>query len=170
MLKQDLFYKEEKTLELAKNTLKSYADLTKEKHDYERLIKEYEELLSQTRVLSKVGDRLHKKINKTNELVKEKNKRLEETLELLLTEKAGRQAILITFIFFLIIFILTEVFLDPVVEKWAHQTFPNRNSIEVIFGLGIKIIIALLLRPIEFFVEKVLIKKARMKQLKQLLP
>lgn len=170
MLKQDLFYKEEKTLELAKNTLKSYADLTKEKHDYERLIKEYEELLSQTRVLSKVGDRLHKKINKTNELVKEKNKRLEETLELLLTEKAGRQAILITFIFFLIIFILTEVFLDPVVEKWAYQTFPNRNSIEVIFGLGIKIIIALLLRPIEFFVEKVLIKKARMKQLKQLLP
>ena len=164
-LKGELFEKELLVLRGAKKTL---AEPTSESHtreQLEKLVSEYEDLLNQTKVLAKIGDKLHKKMNKANEQIAEKNRKLEETLELLLAEKAGRQAIAITMIFFLVVFILTEIFIDPSVELWAHEVFPTQTFVELVAGLSVKIAIALTLRPIEYVIEKFLIRRARNKRI-----
>lgn len=164
----ELFEKELLVLKEAKKTIAEPTSDSHTREQLEMLVSEYEDLLNQTKVLAKIGDKLHKKMNKANSQIAEKNRKLEETLELLLTEKAGRQAIAITMIFFLIVFILTEIFIDPSVELWAHEVFPTQTFIELVAGLSVKIAIALTLRPIEYLIEKFLIRRARNKKINSL--
>ena len=63
-MRGELFEKELLVLRGAKKTL---AEPTSESHtreQLEKLVSEYEDLLNQTKVLAKIGDKLHKKIRR----------------------------------------------------------------------------------------------------------
>ncbi len=123
------------------------------------LCNSYEELLDQSKLITKVSDRLQKKINKSNEDLEQKNVELQDTLDSLTRAKVGRKATTITLVIFIIVFLLAEWGVEPHIDEYALTNFNGYWTILSV-QLGSKAILALLLKPIEMVVEKVLLKQA----------
>ena len=120
----------------------------------------YDELLDQSKLITKVSDRLQKKINKANDELGEKNEQLQESLDALTKARVGRRATTITLIVVITLFLFTEAVLEPPIERFAENTFSDYfESAPLILALLAKGVIALSLRPIEKVVEKRLMKK-----------
>lgn len=123
----------------------------------------YEELVDQSKLITKVSDRLQKKINRVNDQLEGKNAELQETLDDLTKAKVGRKAATIVLIIFMVIFIVVEAFVEPHIDDWADSNFHDDfddNGI-LILTVGIKGVLALLLRPLESLVEKILLRRAK---------
>lgn len=121
----------------------------------------YSELLDQVKLITRISDRLQRKLDQTNEKlnvvnqeIKEKNSQLEKTITDLAEAKIGRKATTLVFVFALILFIVSEVFLEPWIERYYNDFFVS---------LGVKGIIALSIKPLESLIERTLLKKARLK-------
>lgn len=129
--------------------------------EYKKLTDNYGKLLSDAKLITNVSDRLQNRLNKahdklkvSSEEVKRKNKLLEETIDELTKAKVGRRATTIVFMAAILLFIATEVFIEPIVD--VH--FKNN-----IINIGLKGSIALLLKPIDYLVEGYLMRSARKK-------
>lgn len=130
------------------------------KTELESLQKSYDELLDQSKLITKVSDRLQKKINRANEELGDKNLQLQESLDALTKARVGRRATTITLIVVIALFLFTEAVLEPPIERFAVRHFSDYfASAPLILALLAKGIIALSLRPIEKIVEKRLMKK-----------
>ncbi len=118
------------------------------KTEYTNLVSGFEELLNQTKVITKIGDRLQKRLN-------EKNDELQSTIEELVRVKISRKASTIVFIMAIAIFLIVEVFIEPIIE--SHTDF--------YYGLIFKLVLVLSIKPIEMTIEHKLINKAKRKEI-----
>ena len=66
---------------------------------YKELCENYEDLLDQTRLLTKVGDKLQNKLNNINQAINDKNIELQNTIDELTRAKVGRKAATLTLLF-----------------------------------------------------------------------
>ena len=159
--KKNLFERESDIVKLSKTvSLKEDLSLEECKAEFVALIDHFEELVDQSKLITKVSDRLQKKINKANEALEANNEELQHTLDELTQAKVGRKAATITLIVFVVLFLVSEAFVEPVIEDYALDHFSSGTAI-LGFSLGFKGALALLLRPIEKVVEKILLKQAK---------
>ncbi len=164
--KQNLFEAELQLLRASQSFLEK-EDITLEecKKQLTLINSNYDDLLDQSKLITKVSDRLQKKITKAHDALEETNIELKDTLDALTKAKVGRKAASIVLIVFILIFVLTEAFLEPVIDDYATSHFQGEWAVQG-FELVIKALIALLFRPIEAIVEKILMKQAEREQAK----
>ena len=94
-----------------------------DRHDIEQFTTEYEELVAQAKVITRVSDRLQKKLDDANTQIKdqnneikEKNLKLEETIQQLVKARVGRKASSI---------ILFVAIILCVISHYCKKTFIN---------------------------------------------
>jgi len=166
----EIFAKEFESLEQRKSIL------TQDLVDHEVLLKNYTELLDehfdlikQAIMLTKVSDRLQSKVDKANYNLNLANENLKSTIEQLDKMKIGRRATIIVFIAFIAFYIFTEGVIEPIIENWASNTdidtfsavvvtpvFNNwigSNAFAFYLSMSIKLIVAILFKPLEDFVS-----------------
>jgi hypothetical protein len=131
----------------------------------EQLQNSYDDLLDQAKLITKVSDRLQNKINKANDELEEKNLALQESLDALTKAKLSRKANTITLVVIFILFIITEAWLEPIIEKNVHlfENYSWHNTADTLVALSMKAVIALSLRPIEKIIENRLVKREQEK-------
>lgn len=174
--KQNVFPEETKVLKEMKALLEndvSETEVFKERINF--FAEKYEELLDQTKLITKVSDRQQKKINKINDSLnavnvemERKNVELQETLDDLSKAKVGRRATTITGIVFVGLFLITEAFIEPSIENYLHTSKGILHDHEFAVGLSLKGVLALMLRPIERIVEKLLLKQEKERKEREL--
>ena len=135
------------------------------KGEYVQITNSYAQLLEETRLITRVSDRLQNKINRANDKLstqseeisdintelEKKNVVLKTALEQLIKAKISNKAGTIVLIFALILFLLSEVILEPIVEARVDSVW---------MGILFKAMIFALLKPIEMIVEKYLERKS----------
>lgn len=163
--KKNLFEHESNILSSSKVVIAN-EDITLEEAKAEliSLNAHYEDLVDQSKLITKVSDRLQKKINKANDALESKNNELSETLDALTKAKVGRRATTITLVIFVVLFLVTEAFVEPPIEELSHEWFKGNETADMAFSLGVKGALALLLRPIEKIVEGILVKREKAKK------
>lgn len=165
MAKQSIYQREIENLEGSKQFLKrsEYSKLELQL-EFKKLVENYEELIDQVKIITKISDRLQRKLNKTNEALEnsnnqlaELNRQLNETIDQLTEAKIGRKAATIVMIVAIALFIVSEAFIEPIIDKMFANNF--------FIDLGLKLVVAILIKPGEDFTNKYMLKKARKKQL-----
>jgi hypothetical protein len=151
---QNVFSKETEILNASKSLCESDSV---SKGDYEELCKNYEDLLNQGKLITRVSDRLQNKLNNANEATAQKNIELQKTIDELTKTKISKRAVTYVLILAVFLFILSEVVIDPFIEKYANSFFLS------LFSKGV---IALGLKPLESFVEGLMLQKAQAKAMK----
>ncbi|WP_375577585.1 hypothetical protein ABWH96_11035 [Marivirga tractuosa] len=137
----------------------------KVKENYKLLCDKYDRLIGEAKLLTSVSDRLHSKLNEANEKLKRQsdeinkinddlkvnNQLLQDTIDQLVKAKVGRKASSIVLLIAILLFILSEGFLEPIVEQKV-----GNPQIGFLFKLGI----AVLLKPIDVLVERYMMRRA----------
>jgi len=161
MAKQSIYQGEIENLEQSKKFLQrnEYSKLELQM-EFKKLVENYEELIDQVKIITKISDRLQKKLNKTNDALEssntqlnELNNQLNETIDQLTEAKIGRKAGTIVMIVVIGLFIVSEVFIEPIIDR----AFPDNFWV----GLGLKLVVAILIKPGEDFTNNYMLKKAR---------
>jgi len=166
----NVFAKETQQLEDLKAAVKG-TDLSKDelKEKFIELCTQHEKLLMEARLLTSSSDRLHYRLNEANiklknqaeeitsinEDLEHKNKQLQRTIQLLSKARIEQKAASIVLLLAVALFLLSEGLIEPIIEA-------NTDSIYV--GLLLKGVIALLLRPLDIIVERILMTR-RLKKL-----
>jgi len=167
MAKQSIYQREVDSLEQSKAFLKrnEYSKLELQL-EFKKNVENYEELIDQVKIITRISDRLQKKLNKTNEALEstneqlaELNDQLNETIDQLTEAKIGRKAGTIVMIMVISLFIISEVFIEPIID----DAFPDNTLV----GLGLKLVVALLIKPGEDFANKYMLRQARKKQIEE---
>lgn len=154
--KENLFKSETQILEKCEQLLaKEEVTVDEYKDSFKELCFNYSELLDQSRLITRVSDKLQNKLNSAYEAVEVKNIELRNTIDELTKARVGRKAQTIILFIGLSLFVLEELVLEPIIDK------ATGNDIWV--SLGIKLVIAFLLKPLESFVESWLLTKANKK-------
>jgi hypothetical protein len=160
--KTQLFQREQNILRKAKESLvNENINLEVIQEQMSTIVGHYEDLLDQSKLITKVSDRLQKKIIRATTAVEEKNAELQQTINALTKAKIGRKAATMTLGIAIGLFLVGEGLLEPQIDKWvadsslAQYRFDNLNFV----GLGLKAGLALLIRPIEKIVEKRMMDK-----------
>ncbi len=122
--------------------------------EYEDLVDEYEDLLEQAYFLTRIGDRLQRKLENSNRELKQTNEKLAETIDRLTEVKISRKARTVIMISALALFLLIEGLVEPLVDA---------NSRNFYASLAAKGVIALSIKPLETLLERIMLKKERMK-------
>lgn len=165
--KKSIYHKEKAHLEHTQEFLSSGKETTPEEiiNELQITCDNYEELLDQTVLITRISDRLQKKLDKTNDKLQylndqlnDKNEELQNTIDDLVKAKAGRKATTIVFILALILFVFSEALIEPYIDSYANNIY---------LSLAIKAIIAMSIKPFEMLVEKALLKTARNKTIKE---
>ncbi len=159
--KENIYHREKANLLRTQAFLDSSDELspTNTAEELKIITSHYEELLDQTVLITRISDRLQKKLDKTNDKLQnlndqlnDKNIELHLTIEDLVKAKAGRKATTIVFVFALILFVFSEALIEPYIDSYADNIY---------LSLSIKALIAMSIKPLEMFVEKRLLKSAR---------
>lgn len=177
----NVFTRELKALTHAKEILEKTGNADEvSRQDFEELCTHYESLLGDTRVITNISDRLQNKlnrandtlqerseeINKINEQLNEQNVLLQNTIDELTKTRLSRRAATITIIAAMLLFIISEGLLEPFIEAQAQKSELPSNYISWI-SFGFKGLIALLLKPIEYVIDRYLQREAIRNQEKQ---
>jgi len=146
-MNNDIYLEEAERLKKFKNfESKNNSTIEEYKIEYSKLVNGFEELLSQVKVITRIGDRLQKRLNRQNE-------ELQTTIEELVRVKISRKATTIVFVIAIAIFLILEAFIEPIIE--SHTDF--------YYGLIFKLIIVLSIKPLEMTIEHKLLNKAKSK-------
>lgn len=117
------------------------------------LTRKYENLLNQTRFLTWISGRLERKLQRRNKELSDSNLNLHQTLNELTKAKAGKSAYAIIYFIAIVLFVLEEVFIEPLVAAVGGN---------VGYGILIKLMIVLLLKVSEGFIEKKIIHRRKL--------
>lgn len=123
--------------------------------DYELNPEKYISIISDISVQKeneRALQRQEKKIESQKQLLENKNKQLQSALDELSKVKINRKSLFFSIATAIVLVILTEAFMDPIIDKYY--------SLNVYISLAIKILIALLLKPMENIYERILLKRA----------
>jgi chromosome segregation ATPase len=164
--RSNVFHKEVGILEDVKKNITN-ANLSKKELEtsYQELSIHFEKLLKDTKVLTSVSDRLHHKVNDVNTKLQTQsdeiqeintelninNQALKDTVEMLMKAKVSQKASSIVLLIAILLFVASEVFIEPIIEQ---------NTSSEYIGLLLKGMIALLLKPIDILVERLLMRRA----------
>ena len=160
MEKTGIFSREEAILKRSVDVLSSANDSQGiGKAEYDTLVKAYGDLLAQTRMLTKVSDRLQRKVDQANHELSRTNHRLTQTIDDLLRARMGRKATTVVFVVALLLFIVSEAILEPRID----QLLVTAGSLSTYIGFALKGMIALLIKPFEGLTERKLVERARRK-------
>ena len=154
--------REEKLFKNEMNVLIHYRDLVNRvdsvedtKAALENLTNKYKTLLEQTRFLTWISGRLERKLHRKNLELNGKNNRLVSTLKELTKAEAGRNAYAVIYFIAIALFVLEEFFVEPVINMFGKGVW---------FSILIKLVIVLLLKVSEGFIERSLTKKKAFKE------
>ena len=158
----ELYWEEIENLKNYRSKLQTH---TVYKQELDEFGDQYEELVAQTKVITRVSDRLQKKldganlqIREQNDEIKDKNFELESTVDQLAKAKVGRKASTIMLTVALTLFVLEQVFLEPYIA--AHIDIPYA-------GLGILGILFFVINGLESALEKYFMNKQKQKIMKR---
>jgi len=90
-------------------------------------------------------------IEEKNRIIDQKNQELANTLSELMRVKISKKALFITYIILVILVLLSEGLVDPAIEKYTGSFW--------LAMLG-KLLIALLIKPVDLMMEKILMRQA----------
>jgi hypothetical protein len=124
---------------------------------HEKLANDYKKLLEQTRFLTWISGRLEKKLHKANRELTERNSKLEKTVDELISARAGKNAYAIIYFIAIVLFVLEEFLIEPVINQFGNG---------VGYSILIKLIIVLLLKVSEGFLEERIKKNPKLDDLK----
>ncbi len=158
---QELYHDEISNLKNFRSKLETH---TVYKEDLDEFGDQYEELVAQTKVITRVSDRLQKKldganlqIREQNEEIKEKNFELEATVSQLAKARVGRKASTLMLTVALGLFILEQVFVEPYLAE----------NIDIPYvGLGILAALFFVIKGLESALEKYFMNQEKKKILK----
>ena len=158
---KELFHEEIKNLTDFRSKLETHSI---HKDDLDEFAGQYDELVSQAKVITKVSDRLQKKLDKANVQIREqnheiseKNETLEETITQLAKAQVGRRASTIMLTVGLTLFILEQIFLEPFIETKVDTPY---------LGYGILVALFFLVKGLESALEKYFMNQEKKKILK----
>lgn len=109
------------------------------------LCSHYKDLINQTEVLTNIGDKLQNKLNTANNKLEIRNNQLRRTIDELTRAKVSKRAQSITIFIAIVLFLLSESLIDPVIDRYTQNPWYNILS---------KVVIALIFKPLESFLEK----------------
>lgn len=155
---KELYHEEQKILS-------DYVSKVKKKsvhlEDAVNIAVHYKDLLDQSKVITKISDRLQKKLDHANQKIKSqnveihyKNEKLEETVENLAKVTVGKKASRLMFVLAVGLFFVEEYFLAPIIDQMVNGV--------LIFGLLIKGIVAVVvLKFLESALESYFMNKEK---------
>ncbi len=115
------------------------------KEDLDEFSDHYEELIAQAKVITRVSDRLQKKLDNANIQIqdqnveiKDKNLQLGNTVEQLAKAKMGKRASTILFTVAILLFIIEQVFLQPIIDQYVSVPYLALVLLILLF-LGVKL-------------------------------
>lgn len=127
------------------------------KTEYFRLLDNFEEAVGQMRLITKVSDKIQKKLDKVNAALDQKNQELDhknkeliQTIQELTQARAGKIATTIVLFIAMALFMVEEVLIEPLI-----MSLTNNNQL---VGIGIKLFLVLLLKPAESLLENIVFK------------
>ncbi len=110
------------------------------KEDLDDFSNYYEELIAQAKVITRVSDRLQKKLDNANIQIqdqnveiKDKNVELATTLDQLAKAKVGKRASTIMFSVAIGLFILEQLFIEPIIEQRVSIPYLDLAILAVLF-------------------------------------
>lgn len=135
------------------------------KEEYIRLLQNFEESIGQMRLITKVSDKIQKKLDKVNAALDQKNRELDaknqelqKTINELTQARAGRTATTIVLILALVLFFIEEILLEPIIEaNFGDNAWASVST---------KLLIVLLLKPFEMISENLALSFLRKKHAK----
>ena len=134
---QELYYDEINSLRKFRAKIETHAIY---KEDLDAFSDEYEELVAQAKVITRVSDRLQKKldnanmqIREQNEEIKDKNVQLADTVTQLAKAKVGRKASTILLTVAVVLFILEQLLLEPIIDQFFDTQFISLGVLGVLF-------------------------------------
>jgi hypothetical protein len=138
---KDLFQEEEKVLS---RYLKKIDDNEMFIDDVESFGSNYRDLIDQSKVITRISDRLQKKLDLANQKIKSqnteiqaKNEQLENTIVDLASAKVGKKASRVLFVLAIVLFISEELFIEPLL---GELSFPYVGLvIKAFIAFGLKI-------------------------------
>lgn len=120
---RELYHEEVKKLKDFRSHLDTHAIY---KEDLEAFSDDYEELVAQAKVITRVSDRLQKKLDNANvkirdqnDEIKVKNLELENTIKQLAAARVGRKASTIMFTLAILLFFSEEIFLEDIIDSYV---------------------------------------------------
>jgi hypothetical protein len=156
--------REEKLFKNEIKVLNDYREMVDQDYSYEetkaalaKLTHKYKALLEQTRFLTWISGRLERKLHRTNRELFEKNNKLQTTLDELTKAEAGRSAYAIIYFIAIVLFVLEEYFVEPIINVFGEN---------VGYSILFKLVIVLMLKVSEGFIERKFIKKPISQDLK----
>ena len=136
---RELYFDEIESLRKFRSKIETHAIY---KEDLDSFSDEYEELIAQAKVITRVSDRLQKKldnanlqIREQNEEIKDKNVQLADTVDQLAKAQVGRRASTIMLSVAVILFILEQVFMEPEIEKLELPQYVGYSVLGILFLL-----------------------------------
>ncbi|MEQ9299642.1 MAG: hypothetical protein RIF33_13800 [Cyclobacteriaceae bacterium] len=151
---KDLFTEEERVLSGYRRKIEN-EDIYLE--DAESFASNYKDLIDQTRVITRISDRLQKKLDMANQKIKsqnqeigKKNDLLENTIIELTRAKVSKKASTILLTLAIILFISEQYLLEPFIESYVVIPY---------LGIILKGIIAISLKFFETGIENYFMKK-----------
>jgi hypothetical protein len=131
---RELYHEEVSNLEAFQSKLDSHAIF---KDDLVEFSEQYEDLVIQAKVITRVSDRLQKKLDKANTQIREKNEEitdknveLEETVEQLAKARVGKRASTIMLFTALGLFFAEQLILEPIIKSYV--SIPNLSLVVLV--------------------------------------
>ena len=144
--------REEKLFKNENDILTHYQDMIKRENSHEetsdalrKLTARYKSLLDQTRFLTWISGRLERKLHRKNKELNDNNSILQRTLDDLTKAEAGRSAYAIIYFIAIGLFVLEELFVEPLIRAVGDN---------IGYGIMIKLGIVLMLKISEGFIER----------------
>ncbi|WP_448530184.1 hypothetical protein [Raineya sp.] len=136
------------------------------KEEYKRLLFNFEESIGQMRLITKVSDKIQKKLDKANAALDQKNRELDtknqelqQTIDELTQARAGRTATTIVLFLAILLFLVEEILIEPIIEiKFGANQWAS---------IGSKLVIVILLKPLESLLENLVLSFLHKKLKKQ---
>jgi len=153
-----LFSNEAKVLNTYRDMLAANPDEKLNRSALEDLTEKYKNLLEQSRFLTWISGRLERKLQKANQDLFIKNDEMQKALDDLVKAKAGRSAYAIIYFIAIILFVLEEFFVDPLIKVVGGGLW---------YSILIKLVIVLLLKVSEGFIEERIIRKPPLRAIRK---
>ena len=136
---QELYFDEIESLRKFRSKIETHAIY---KEDLDAFSGEYEELIAQAKVITRVSDRLQKKldnansqIREQNEEIKDKNIQLAETVDQLAKAEMGKRASTIMLTVAVVLFILEQILIEPIIEEKIDIPYLGYGILALLFFL-----------------------------------
>lgn len=135
----ELYYDEISSLRKFRSKIDSHAVYKEDMDDFSN---EYEELIAQAKVITRVSDRLQKKldnaniqIQEQNDEIKFKNIELKTTVDQLAQARVGRKASTIMLTVALVLFVAEQLLLEPWLEANIDIPYAGLGILALLFGV-----------------------------------